>query len=190
MLYNDIEGSSQSDEAKKWNELVTLWEQTQVKYDLEGRDVEDAIEKIEAIWYDTDSDHEQSIVRWNNYVTGVKRVREAAETALKAKKVDLPDKSSMDWDDHVKELEELGEGSFVTVTVTLNTDLGGGHGKGTYWKAKGLASGAEYSGTVADNTHGLSDSALKGASSTVISVFDLHNHEVDLALGSIAWPSV
>ena len=190
-LQNNPDGSALGSEGEKWNKAIEEWTKACNAYALDATEANAALNTMENdIFYDwaEGGDHTLDVHLFNFWVTGRAKLVEAAMNAFDAKRVDAPNRDSMDWDDHVTELGNL-DNHFVAVAITPNTALGGGHGTGTYWKATGVSSGTEYSGTVPDNEHGRSDGALNGANATVVNVFTLHDEEIDSALESIDWPS-
>ncbi len=192
MLYADIDGTELSAEGAQWNEAVGVWTDLQERRPAladNGGAIDSVIQDTEQDWYETDPDHEQSVVRWNRLVTGVSRLRDAVQNELESVKYADPKgaTSALGWDELAGTLEEVGAFGFLGVEITYNTDLGGGHGTGTYWKVT-PSQGESYSGSIPDSTHGRTDKALNGARDAVAYALTLHNYEVDLIAGSLTWP--
>jgi hypothetical protein len=192
-LYTDSEdGSSLSSEGEQWNALLQMWESVRDAYELTDDVVEPVVSWVEGSWYEPDPDHTMDVVRRNLYITGVLRMKDAVTAGMRAKRVpdEYRETSNLGWDEIPGWIEWLGGLGFTTAVVDRDAALSGGHGTGVFWSVTGNVSGVTYTGTVPDSTHGRNDGALKAQRGMVRQCIDLHDSEIEQAIGQIAWPSV
>ena len=154
------------DQGAAWNTLLDNMDIIHGNTPLPNKaDIDTYIQQSEIAWYG-DDDHNESVVRFNAFVT----LKGKVKAGLEQLKLSPNDSAGLNWGDIVDYLiNDVGGKGFLVVN-TNHGALGGGHGRGWFWNAVGVTTG-----TVPDAAHGLNDAALGGARGSVRTVIIAHN---------------